>query len=188
MRATRVVCTQSMKIWGIRYKYTHTHTRVFLFGLFLQRTNLMNPSIELGQLVLSYLYITYITWCLISCSCVYAHDTIFNTCLFKSVLSIHLGFSEHATWIHFTYSLGCFLTTPEPACPDLGASAFSLLLIRVVQQKRRSLVDHPESFLPAFPSRLSRFSFAAHEHLSVFTLCISLCKSYFASLGDIIFI
>jgi len=55
-----------------------------------------------------------------SCLCVPVLTTRFSTYAFQLDLSIHVCLLVHATWPHLSYSSGCFLTTPGPACPDAG--------------------------------------------------------------------
>jgi len=55
--------------------------RVFLFRIFFQRINLMNPKSEPIQLVLPYLYLSFYLMPQIMIECACAHDTVFDICL-----------------------------------------------------------------------------------------------------------
>ena len=72
--------------------------------------------------VFGHICLWYITWCLISCSCVYAHVTIFNTCFSSRFyrytcvcLFVPLGTHFNTRYLVFW--------PPRPACPDLVAWA-----------------------------------------------------------------
>ena len=161
--------------------YIYIYIYVFLFGLFFRCTNLMNLSTELVQLILSYQHITYITWYLIH-ACVCMLMTWFLIHVFsKSVLLIHVCLSEHTTWLHFTYSLGYFLTTPGLACSDLRA--WSLCILPVTNQSGAAkawIIDRPFGVIsPSLSFSILEILFYFSWASTSFTLCISLYKSYF---------
>jgi len=111
--------------------------------------------------------IYWFTWCFRLCFCVPMLTTQFSTYAFQFDLSIHMCLLVHATWPHFTYSLGSFLTTLDlhVQISELRVCGFSLLLIRVAQRKRGLLVNRSELFLPAPPTRLQSFLVIAREIL-----------------------
>ena len=59
-------------------------------------------------------------------------------------LSIHVWLLKHATWRHFTYSLGCFLTTPGPAYSNFRACTMVTLPWSLLAQQKHdgSAVNH----------------------------------------------
>ena len=40
---------------------------------------------------------------------------------------VHVCLPVHTIWLHFMYSLGCFLITRRPACPDLRVRSESVV-------------------------------------------------------------
>ena len=77
--------------------------------------------------------------------CAHTHETVFDICFSDLDLSIHMYLPVHATWLHFTYSLDCFLTTPRLACLVKACIVVeSSVEIKVAQRKRGgSAVDRP---------------------------------------------
>ena len=85
-----------------------------------------------------------------------------------------------ATWLHFTYSLDRFLTTPGYACPDPGVwNVVDLPWSFFAQWKRDGNHLYLFSFSPSWSA--PRFSFAACGLLPVLVHYKSLCESYFYS-------
>ena len=118
--------------------HTYLYLRVSLFELSSRRTNLMNLDFGLLQLFLP--TSTYNTF---MCDRIYTHITdyftflhvlvliylhlLFTVCLvdlrtWPTVIPAHVCLPVHATWLHFMYSLGYFLTIPDLHVqnPELG--------------------------------------------------------------------
>jgi len=98
---------------------------------------------------------------------------------------VHVCLSLHVTWLYFTYSLGCFLTTLRPACSDPDWEYSGLFRgdqSSVVKAWWISGWSFVALFFQPPLDRLLRFPFAAREHLSTFILCNFSCISYFCTL------
>ena len=136
-------------------------------------------------------YIYHFTWCLRSCLSVHMLTTRFLTYAFQLNLPIHVCLLVHATWIYLMYSLGSFMTTLNLHVQILKfrACGFSLLLLRVAQQKRGLSVDCSELF-PSSPS-CSAPEFPCYSSwapIVLFIIVYLLVIHSFALLGDVIFI
>ena len=154
------------------------YMRVFLFGLFLQRTNPWIGNVGLYNWF-SYSYFTY-------CLILYSYVLIFTIHLFCTRVS-----DMHATWPYHMYSLGCFLTILnshvqilefEPWWPYYNWSECvedPSMTIRA-QQK----FGHRRSSSPDWLPRPLMLFVSTSQLL----LCISLSKSYFIFSGDVIFL
>ena len=149
----------------------------------------MNLSTELVLLALpTFTYNTLLD--VFTCLCVCSRHDL-DTSFSESVSSIHVCLIVHATWLHFTYSLGCFLLTLRPACPDPRAWTVDF---PATKQSCAAVAWWTScGFFLLAPFWLAlEISCCYSEHfpalvLSI-SLCISLCNSYFAPLGDVIFL
>ena len=102
---------------------------------------------------------------------------------YTTYFSVHVCFHVLATWLHFAYSLGYFLTTPRPPCLD----------IIVVQWKRTRPVHGRSTFFygaigpVVIPSLLAsldwllRSLFSSWATFRFFYFVNHLIKSYFCT-------
>ena len=90
--------------------------RVFSFGLFLQRINLMNLKSVPVQLVLSTLVINVLLESYFMLVYAYAHDTVFNTCFLYSCLSLHVCYLDSKFSADFLISLHVYWIMPVLEC------------------------------------------------------------------------
>jgi len=182
--------------------------RVFLFGLFLRRTSLMEPWPKLIRLVLLvfgfirfyqfYLFYVslgdiwscFIYFCLSICSCMHVLTTRFSIHFYDSDLSIHVCLSLHAIWHSHHHSLGSS-DSPESSCLDPGAKSWRI--VSVADQSGAAkvwIIRRPsEALFFQTPCSSLEFSFC-NSWVSFCTVhyCISPCILTFAPIGDVIFL
>jgi len=136
--------------------------RVFLFRIFFQRINLMNPKSEPIQLVLPYLYLSFYLMPQITLECACAHDTVFD---------MSSNWIYRYTCVCLCMPLGFILRTRRvasdnhgPACPnsELGACELPVADQSAQRYRGRSIRC---LFLPDPRAQLSIFLVATREHL-----------------------
>ena len=154
---------------GMRYK-----VRVSL-GLSHRCTNLINPLLSFYN-CFAHIFFTWLPHYMLVCAC--THYTIFYICFLIRI------YRYTCDCLCTPLVLGCFLTTPEPACSDFAWNVVGPSVKLICVTKAWWISDRSPVALFFHPLLTgSRDSiFAAREHLSVLLFCKFLCKSYFCTI------
>ena len=171
INGNRVICTRSMKTWGIRFIYESFF--IWIIPSTCQSHEFVYWVRTTGFIISAYNTLLYVSF-ILECVCSW-HDFLFqvgfiNTSVFACVRRL----------ASFYVLAGLFSDNPGPACSDPGARTVVdfLLLIRV----RNSNVDHRWTIRsPFFQSLLlGSWVFLLYLMSSFCTIysCISPCSSY----------
>jgi len=116
-------------------------------------------------------------------ACVTVHDTVFDICFFKSVLSIHVCLLVHAAWLHFYHLMTAFWLPWTCMSRSLSLDWSGALRWRPSLPRGASR-PAVAPLVPDFPDRLAGFPLA-REH----PFCpIHILNYTFAPPGDVIYL